>query len=113
LHLLSVKVLGELRNSYTVLISLLQQAESSYAAKLELLKLEQGEQDEESKRQLEENLKILSTEELLVLQRIMNKMREKNDDVIIVNLQVIPSKDDLYNPTEYDILKKGVSFPKS
>lgn len=103
LHLLSVKVLGELRNSYTVLISLLQQAESSYQAKLELLKLQNNEDLKEAEKIASEQIKILSLEELYCYKRLVNKLTYQNDDVIIKDRKIVLSNINIDNSGELEI----------
>jgi hypothetical protein len=97
MHGLSIKTLAELRNTYAVLVSLLEKAESAYQAKLELLKLERREESIEAQRIAAEKLKIPTFDELQVHLRIINKMLYDNGDVIIKDGKVIPSIRDIEN----------------
>lgn len=83
-NLLALKSLDSLRGTYTIFLTMLEKAESTYEARLELLRLENGEKAEEESKKYCEQLHILTVDELTVLERLVYKMKNQTTNIIVI-----------------------------
>lgn len=87
--LTALKSLDSLRNTYGLLINALDRLEASRRLELEIAKEKQNSSLETQKTEYEENVKILSFEELKMHSRLMDKITNQTTDLLILDGQVM------------------------
>lgn len=87
--LTALKSLDSLRNTYGLLISVLDKLEASKQLELEIERAKQSETVDSQRAEYEENIKILTFEELKMHSRIMDKIREQTEEVLILEGKVM------------------------
>jgi transposase-like protein len=87
--LTALKALSTQKDTIQLLSNISAQLHAAKIAEIQLQKELSGDGKEEEERKFAENIKILTTEELLVFQRISNKIEHQNNDLIINNSRVL------------------------
>lgn len=77
----ALKALGEQRNTFELLAKISYSLHQAKLAEIELMRHESGEPEQAEKEEAGERLKILSTAELKVYQRIQLKLRTQNPKI--------------------------------
>ena len=87
--LIALKSLDSLRNTYGLLINVLDKLEASKQLDLEIAKAKSGDLNEEAKLKYEKDIQILSFEELKMLQRLTEKINSQTDEQLILDGKVM------------------------
>lgn len=87
--LLALKALDSQRNTIMLLSNISAQLHSAKMAELQLAKDNGEDRQAQLQKQFEINLAILSTDELLVYERLVNKINHQNGDKIISQSRVL------------------------
>jgi phage protein U len=85
----ALKALAEIRGTIQLLSNVSAQLTQSKLAEMELKKHESGESAEQAKQEYQQSLHIFSDEELLIFQRLVNKLNNQTTDKIISNGRVL------------------------
>jgi hypothetical protein len=85
----ALKALDSQRNTIQLLSNISAQLHQAKMAELALTKDRRGESEAQIKQEYQEKLVIFSSEELLVYQRLINKLTNQNDDRVIKNSRVL------------------------
>lgn len=88
-NITALKSLDSLRNTYGLLIQVLDKIEAAKQLELQILKEKKEQSGENQNEQYAKNIQILNTEELIVLKRISNKIADQTDDTIILDGKVL------------------------
>ena len=88
-HLTALKSLDAERSTLQLLLNISAQMHAQKQLELEILKQKTGGADEEKQEQVSHAMKILSTEELQVLNRLAQKMSRQNSDIVIKEARVM------------------------
>ncbi len=96
-NLLALKSLDSLRGTYQFCVTMGAQMEATYQAKLELERLQRGDDKKAASKEFEDSLQNLSFNDLVLISRIDKKRRTNNGDNITDGYQIFPSKDDIDN----------------
>lgn len=86
---LALKALDSQRNTIQLLSNISAQLHAAKIAEIQLQKDLAGTGKEDIQRKFAENIQILNTEELLVFQRLNNKIAHQNNDLIINGNRVL------------------------
>lgn len=87
--LLALKSLDSQRNTIQLLSNISAQVSAAKTAELQLAKDNGEDKQAQREREYAEKIVILSTEELIVYQRLVNKLTNQNGDIIISNSKVL------------------------
>lgn len=88
-NLLALKALDSNKGYFQLLINYSAQMHANKVLELQILKEKSGEADETTKEKFAQNIKILNTEELLILERIGNKLENQTNEIIILDGKVL------------------------
>ena len=86
---LALKCLDSLRQTYGMIISILDKIAAQKELELAILKEKSGEKLQAEKEKFEQDIKILNFEELKMLQRIQNKITNQTDETLILDGRVM------------------------
>lgn len=86
--LTALKSLDSLRNSYGLIISVLDKLEASKKLELEILKAQQGEGSTAKDEKYYQDLKILNFEELEMWERLWKKLQSQSKELLILDGKV-------------------------
>lgn len=87
--LLALKALDSQRNTIQLLSNIAAQIHSAQIAEAQLARDNGEDRQAQLQKEYERNISILSTEELLVYQRLVNKVQHQNGDRIVSNSKVL------------------------
>jgi hypothetical protein len=94
---IALKSLDSLRGTYQFCVTMGAQMEATIQAKIELERLQRGDDKIAASEEFEDSLKNLSFNDLVLISRIDKKRRTNNGDNITDGYQIFPSKDDIDN----------------
>lgn len=97
-NLTALKSLDSLRGTYSLFLSMLEKAQATYEARLELAKMENKDDLKESNELAAERMKLLNDDEGYAFKRLLNKMLYDNKDIVISGGKIIPSLNTMDNP---------------
>jgi hypothetical protein len=114
-YITSLKALDSQKSTYDVLCKMLSLYQQSLALENENLRLKNGEhnsEDEEKKdRKFEQQLKILTFNELLVLRKIQDKIIDQTNTVVIADIKSLHNDSILFDllahPEQYLKIQKA------
>ena len=82
--IVALKALSEQRSTIQLLASISYALHQAKLQELEIRKMESGEADFQEKEEFRERLQVLTTAELKMFQRIMNKVEEQDPEIIVI-----------------------------
>jgi hypothetical protein len=85
----ALKALDSQRNTIQLLSNISAQLHQAKMAELALMKEKGGQTELQAREEYQEKLVVFNSEELLVYQRLINKLSNQNDDRIIKNSRVL------------------------
>jgi len=88
-NLLALKALEANKGYFQLLINYSAQMHANKVLELQILKEKSGEADETTKEKFAQNIKILSFEELKIMGRLIEKVNNQEDEILILDGKVL------------------------